>query len=86
VEVGIKKAQTNLSQLVKAAQKGQKVFLMNRSERVAEIVPVRPKRSSKSALPGYGMFRGQLRTPPEWGTPEAEEREEKEIRDMLSKW
>ena len=86
MEVGIKQAKIDLSKLIIAAQNGQKVYLLNRGKRVAEITPVRAKIAKTSKLPGYGMFRDVLKTPSDWGTPKAEEREEREILDMLSEW
>jgi antitoxin (DNA-binding transcriptional repressor) of toxin-antitoxin stability system len=86
MEVGIKQAKIDLSKLIIAAQNGQKVYLLNRGKRVAEITPVRTKTAKISKLPGYGMFRDELKLSPDWNTPEAQEREEREVLDMLSEW
>ncbi len=86
MEVGIKQAKIDLSKLIIAARNGQKVYLLNRGKRVAEITPVRIKTAKASELPGYGMFRDDLKLPPDWNTPEAQEQEEREVLEMLSEW
>ena len=85
MEVGIREAQTNLSKLIKAARKGQQVFLTNRKERVVELVPVK-KRKGDSILPGYGMFKDQLKDypPEEWAANK--ERDTKELLASLNEW
>ena len=79
MEVGIKQAKNDFSQLVVRVRKGERVFLMNRGKRVAEIIPVQSKKRTPAALRGYGMFRDVITLPPDWGTQEARERDEREL-------
>ena len=78
MEVGIKKAKNDLSQLVVRVRQGERVFLINRGKRVAELIPVQPKRAVLAALRGYDMFRDVITLPPGWDTREARERDEQE--------
>ena len=86
MEVGIKQAKIDLSKLVTAARQGKKVYLLNRGKRVAEILPVYTRKENGSALRGYGMFRDELKAPPDWNSPQVQEKEEAELMDMLSEW
>jgi prevent-host-death family protein len=79
MEVGIKQAKNDLSQLVVRVRKGERVFLMNRGRRVAEIIPVQLKKKMPAALRGYGMFRDVITLPPDWATQEAREQDEREL-------
>ncbi len=56
MEVGIKRAKSSLSKLVGLVQNGDRVFLTNHGERVAELVPVK---TSKNLPPnrGLGMYK-----------------------------
>ena len=84
MEVGIKQAKNDLSKLVIAARQGQRVYLMNRGKRIAEIVPVRPKKEESARLPGYGMFKGELNFPDGWNSQEARDRDEAELMQMIN--
>ncbi len=76
MEIGIKQAKTDLSKLIEAAQAGQRIYLMNRGRRVAEVVPV-----SSEATParGYGMYKGKVKLPKGWGSQKQREKLEREI-------
>ena len=67
-----------------AARQGQRVYLMNRGQRIAEIVPVRPKRQEGTRLPGYGMFKDELNFPDGWNSQESRDRDEAELMRMLN--
>ena len=84
MEVGIKQAKNDLSKLVIAAPQGQRVYLMNRGQRIAEIVPVRPKKEKNTRLPGYGMFKDELDFPDGWNSQEARDRDEAELLRMIN--
>lgn len=86
MEIGIREAKNQFSRLIEAAQKGRKVYVLNRGKRVAEIVPVREKRKEKPLLPGYGMFKGTLKhySAEEWAA--FKERDTKELLASLSEW
>ncbi len=76
MEVGIKKAKNELSKLVAAARSGEEVFLINRGERVARIVPVvKPKAKNR----GFGMYKDVIHLPDDWDSPEARKKEEEEF-------
>ena len=83
MEVGIKQAKNDLSQLVIRVSKGERVFLMNRGKRVAELIPVQSKKRTPAALRGYGMFRDVITLPPDWGTQETREQDERELLAMI---
>jgi prevent-host-death family protein len=62
MEIGIKEAKNNLSGLVLQAKAGERVFLTNRGQRVAELVPV----ESLLAPPpnrGLGWLKGTIKLP-----------------------
>jgi prevent-host-death family protein len=65
MEIGIKEAKNNLSNLVVQAKAGERIFLTNRGERVAEIVPVQPVKAP-SPLRGYGSLKGIIKRPKDW--------------------
>lgn len=76
MEVGIKKAKNELSKLIAAARSGEQVFLVNRGERVAQIVPAaKPKAKNR----GLGMFKDVIHLPDDWDSPEAQKKEEEEF-------
>jgi prevent-host-death family protein len=57
MDVGIRDAKNNLSKLVDAALDGEEVFLTNRGERVAQLVPARnPTLRSR----GRGSWQGKV--------------------------
>ena len=60
---GIKEAKTNLSKLVDATLAGEEVFLTNRGDRVAQIVPVWKAVSLKK---GQGFLKGKINFYPGW--------------------
>jgi len=76
MEVGIREAKNNLSKLVEAVSKGEEVFLTNRGQRVAKIVPA-PK--PRTPWQGRGFLKGKVNLYPGWDSPE----EDKKIEDMF---
>jgi prevent-host-death family protein len=76
MEVGIRDAKNNLSKLVEAVREGEEVFLTNRGERVAQLVPAR-KPASK--MRGRGFLKGKVNLYPGWDSAE----EDKKIEDMF---
>jgi prevent-host-death family protein len=76
MEVGIREAKNNLSKLVETVRRGEKVYLTNRGQRVAEIVTT-PLRSDWRKA--YGLLRGKVNLYPGWDSPE----EDKRIEDMF---
>lgn len=76
MEVGIREAKNNLSKLVEAVSKGEEVFLTNRGQRVAKIVPA-PK--PRTPLRGRGFLKGKINFYPGWDSPE----EDKKIEEMF---
>jgi antitoxin (DNA-binding transcriptional repressor) of toxin-antitoxin stability system len=75
IEAGIKQAKSSLSKLVAAAQKGERVYLVNRKRRVAELVAVRPAAAQR----GRGLLKGKIRLPAGWSSQQAREQSEKEL-------
>ena len=80
VEIGSKDAKSNLSRLIAAAQKGRRVYLVNRGKRVVELVPVA---NGANSARGRGMLKHRISLPPGWGSQEQRERDEKEFLDQL---
>ena len=76
MEVGIREARNNLSKLVDAVRHGEEVFLTNRGQRVAKLVPA-PK--PRTPLRGRGFLKGKVNLYPGWDSPE----EDKKIEDMF---
>ncbi len=66
MEVRIKRAKTSLSKLVKQAQKGERVFLTKRGQRVIELVPVKT-RADQVPNRGLGMY-SDVKLPPGFGS------------------
>jgi prevent-host-death family protein len=81
MEIGIKQARNDLSKLLLAAQRGDRVFLTNRGKRVAEIVPI--KEVSTVTQRGLGMFKGQIALPKGWGSQKHRLKSEKELIAMI---
>ena len=81
-EFGIKEAKDKLSQLVASVRKGEEIYLMNRGERVAKIVPV-----NASAAPdpnrGRGIFKDKIHLPAGWTTQQAREEAEGELLETI---
>lgn len=77
-EFGIKEAKNSLSQLVAAVQAGEEIYLMNRGEPVAKIVPVNVPTDGKSTK-GRGMFKDKIHLPPGWATQKAREKAERDL-------
>lgn len=77
MEVGIKQAKNELSNLIVKAREGTRVFLVNRGERVAEIIPVVATGASKNR--GLGMFQDQIKLPPRWGSQNEREKAERDL-------
>ncbi len=65
MEIGIKEAKNNLSSLVIQAKAGERVFLTNRGERVAELVPVQSP-MAPSPNRGRGSLKGIIKVPKDW--------------------
>ena len=66
MDIGIKQAKTNLSQLVTQAHSGDRVFLTNHGKRVIELVPVK----APNDLPpnrGLGIYKA-AKLPPGFGS------------------
>lgn len=76
MEVGIRDAKNNLSKLVEAALDGDEVFLTNRGERVAQLVPAR--RTAVSGR-GRGLWKGKVNFYPGWDS----RREDRKIEDAF---
>ena len=75
MEIGIRDAKSNLSKLVEAALDGEEVFLTNRGERVARIVPAPAPKPGR----GRGMWKDKLHLYPGWDSPG----EDKRIEEMF---
>ncbi len=71
MEVGIRKAKSDLSKLVSAAQKGEEIYITSRGKRVAQLVPA-PK--PKDPLLGRGFLKGKINFYPGWDSPEEDKR------------
>jgi prevent-host-death family protein len=76
MELGIRAAKNNLSKLVEAALGGEEVFLTNRGERVAQIVPA-PRPTSRER--GRGAWKAKVNLYPGWDSPD----EDKQIAEMF---
>jgi len=76
MEVGIREAKNNLSKLVEAVRDGEEVFLTNRGERVAKLVPAR---KPAPATRGRGIWKDKVNLYPGWDSPE----EDKKIEEMF---
>jgi prevent-host-death family protein len=69
----VHQAKTNLSKLIKEAEKGKEVIITRGKEPVAKIVPIT---APKKRVPG--MFKGQL-----WSAPDAfDPLTDEEMRDL----
>lgn len=79
MEVGIREARNSLSKLLEAVRGGEEVFLTNRGDRVAQLVPVKTKGVS---LRGYGFLKGKINFYPGWDSPEEDKRIEKMFEDL----
>lgn len=73
MEVGIRKAQNELSSLVRFVQQGKMVYITKRGHRVAKLVRI-PKPGG-----GRGIWAGKINFYPGWDSPEAD----KEIEEMF---
>jgi prevent-host-death family protein len=71
MDVGIREAKNRLSQLVAAAHGGETVFLTNRGERVAKLVPTVTRLSKKR---GLGLWKGKVNLYPGWNSPEEDQK------------
>jgi prevent-host-death family protein len=63
MEVGIREAKNNLSRLVGAALDGEEVFLTNRGERVAQLIPA--ARTGQKGR-GRGFWKEKIHFYPGW--------------------
>ena len=76
MELGIRDAKNNLSKLVDAVLEGEEVFLTNRGERVAQIVPAhKPSTTGR----GRGAWAGKINLYPGWDSVA----EDKKIEEMF---
>lgn len=75
MDVGIKEAKNNLSGLVAQASAGERIFLTNRGERVAELVPVKPMTPDLSNR-GFGWLKGTAELPKNYSKFKREYRKE----------
>ena len=66
MEVGIKDAKNNLSSLVLQARAGTRVFLTNRGQKVAELVPVQEEEAPEVANRGLGWLKGKAKFPKDY--------------------
>lgn len=74
MEVGIKEAKNNLSKLLDAVSEGEEVFLTNRGNRVAQLIPVAKRGSIKT---GRGCLKGKINLYPGWDSEEEDLRIQK---------
>jgi prevent-host-death family protein len=74
MEVGIRHAKNHLSKLVEAVLDGEEVFLTNRGERVAQLVP-----TLKPISPGRGrgLWKGKIHFYAGWDSPNEDAKIEK---------
>lgn len=79
MEVGIRDAKNNLSKLVEAALDGEEVFLTNRGERVAQLVP-----TPKPKLPGRGrgFWKGKVHLYAGWDSPDEDKKIEERFETL----
>jgi prevent-host-death family protein len=76
MEVGIREAKNSLSKLVEATLGGEQVYLTNRGQRVAQLIPAA---SQPSADRGRGFLKGKVNLYPGWDSKE----EDLKIQEML---
>lgn len=80
MEVGIREAKNSLSKLVDAARSGKPVYLTNRGQRVAQILPA-PKRPAPNR--GFGCLKGKINLYPGWDSREEDDRIAKLFLDSI---
>jgi prevent-host-death family protein len=71
MEVGIKAAKADLSRLIEAAMRGEKVVITDRGNPLVRLVPEVPK--PKSARRGFGSLKGIINLLRGWDSLEADE-------------
>lgn len=71
MKVGIKAAKADLSRLIEAAMKGERVIITDRGKPLVRLVPEAPKPTN--ARLGFGSPKGIINLPPGWDSPEADE-------------
>ena len=76
MDVGIREAKNNLSKLVEAMLEGEQVYLTNRGNRVAQLIPA-PKKPSRNR--GWGCLKGKVNLYPGWDSEE----EDRKIAEMF---
>jgi prevent-host-death family protein len=81
MEVGIRDAKSSLSKLVEAVLDGEEVFLTNRGERVAQLVPAA---KPACATRGRGIWKGKVSLYPGWDSPEEDKKIERAFEDLTS--
>lgn len=59
-------AKTQLSKLIAAARDGEEVVICQAGKPVARLMPYEPARKK----PKLGTFKGKVRLPPDWDSPE----------------
>lgn len=64
------------------ARSGEKVYLMNRGQRVAEIVPPREAQVQNR---GYGMFKNKIRLPKGWASQANRDKASEELIAQIEK-
>ena len=74
MEVGMKEAKNKLSKLIEAVRAGEEVFLTNRGNRVAQLIPVGKRGSIKT---GRGCLKGKINFYPGWDSEEEDLRLQK---------
>jgi prevent-host-death family protein len=62
MDIGIKDAKNNLSNLVAQARTGTRIFLTNRGERMVELVPVKDVKAPAPER-GLGWLKGTIKLP-----------------------
>jgi len=62
MDIGIKDAKNNLSNLVAQARTGTRIFLTNRGERMVELVPVKDVKAPAPER-GLGWLKGAIKLP-----------------------
>jgi antitoxin (DNA-binding transcriptional repressor) of toxin-antitoxin stability system len=83
MDVGIKKAKTDLSRLVQEAQSGKRVFLMNRGKRIIELVPVNAPDQTAQDNRGFGMFKDKARLPADWDSQKSRRKATAEVMKLM---
>ena len=82
MEVGIKKAKNNLSNLIAQALSGERIFVTRRGERMVKLVPVKDVKAPAPDC-GLGWLKGNAKLPASFGTAKwKKSRTDAVLRDM----